>query len=464
MLFAAPTFILLSFLSAAFVCAACVLVYYLSSEDEWPRHRRWLASWSVKGLLVPCALWALMNIGLSWRLQPFMPEVQVAKAAGAWFPAYLRVVAIGLFVVSSYWATVTLGWTVIRSGTRAEGEARDDFKSLCWLVLAVLGLPAAGILWLGGWTLLGTAALLLLAPMAGYGRAMLRPARMPPMYARAVAKLKFGKYADAEWEIIRELEKGEDDFEGWMMLAELYANHFNDISEAEQTILEICDQPRTTPSQLSVALHRLADWQLTVADNPDAARAALEMICTRLPGTHLAHMARLRIGQLPKTADDLRAQRVAAPVPLPALGGHLDDDAPERATASDSERTAAAKYANECVAKLKQDPNDVPARERLARLFAERLDKADLGIEQIQLLLDMPGQSETKRVEWMALLAAWHIRYRHDWPAGRELLVRITREFPGTVQAFAAQQHIEMRDLEEKARRAREAAASAKSP
>src|SRR5262249_17477626 len=142
----------------------------------------------------------------------------------------------------------------------------------------------------------------MLAPIAGYGPAIVHPKKMPPMYARAIAKTKFGKYTEAEWEIIRELEKHEDDFEGWLMMAELYANHFNDLAEAEQTILEICEQPRTTPTQLSIALHRLADWQLTRANDPDAARRALQMVSDRLPGTHLARMAQLRRNQLPDTA------------------------------------------------------------------------------------------------------------------------------------------------------------------
>src|SRR5437899_7851710 len=138
-------------------------------------------------------------------------------------------------------------------------------------------------------------ALALRGPMGIYGPSVLLPAKTPLMYARAIARMKFGKYDEAEWEIIRELEKREDDFEGWMMMADLYANHFHDLPEAEQTILEICDQRRTTTSQVSIALHRLADWHLNLANDPEAARRALQVICDRLRGSHLAHMAQLRI-------------------------------------------------------------------------------------------------------------------------------------------------------------------------
>jgi hypothetical protein len=34
----------------------------------------------------------LINIGLAWNLQPFMPEVQAARNRGGnWAPEYLRV-------------------------------------------------------------------------------------------------------------------------------------------------------------------------------------------------------------------------------------------------------------------------------------------------------------------------------------------------------------------------------------
>src|SRR5215475_11711825 len=120
-----------------------------------------------------------------------------------------------------------------------------------------------------------------------------------------------------------------------MILTDLYANQFDDMGKTEQTILEIYDQPRTTSSQVSVALHRLADWYLKLSQDPDAARRALQTICDRLPGTHLARMAQLRLNQLPQTKQDLREQQTAAPIPLPALGDQLDEPAPPLETAMD---------------------------------------------------------------------------------------------------------------------------------
>lgn len=387
-----------------------------------------------------------MNIGLTWYLPPFMPEIQVAQNSGTgWAGEFFDVAALGAFVVCSYWAVATLGWVLWSSLSILDQDRRRHLKALCWTCSIALGIPAVCILLLGGWPLLGLAALLVIAPIAGYAPGIVSPKTMPPVYARAIARMKFGKYNEAEKEILRELEKSEDDFDGWMMLAELYANHFHDLSEAERTILEICEQPQVTPTQVSVALHRLADWQLKLGHDPAAARRALQFVCERLRGTHLAHMAQLRINQLPKNAEDLHEQQTAGSIRMPALGDHLDEDSLEPAQI---DRAAAAKAANACVEKLKRDPNDIPAREKLARIFAEQLEKPDLGIEQIDLLLGLPELPQGKRAEWLALIGAWELKYRHDVERGRKALRQLLEEFPGSVHAFAARRRLELLDAE----------------
>lgn len=439
-------FIALSTLSAGIVTAVCAMVYRLTPEHRRRSQIRWLVGWFIKGLALPVLLWMLMNIGLSWNLQPFMPEIQAAKIAGdPWFFYFLGYVGCGFFIVGTYWSALTLAWVLIRSGKGLDGDALSDFKALCMTSLIGMFLPAAGITYLGGWQIIGFAVTSMLAPIAGYAPSILRTQKLPPMYARAIAKMKFGKYSEAEWVIIQELEKCEDDFEGWMMLADLYANQFNDMAEAEQTVLEICDQPRTTPSQVSIALHRLADWYLKHSQDPDAARRALQTICDRLPGTHLARMAQLRLNQLPQTTQDLREQQIAAPIPLPALGDQLDEPAP---LDTEMDRHKAAEMANACAEKLKLDPNNVQAREKFARILTERLYKPDLGIEQITLLLNMPDQPEAKRADWLGTIAAWHIRYRQDTDTGRNILERVVREFPNSPQALAARRRIRLIDAE----------------
>ena len=120
-----------------------------------------------------------------------------------------------------------------------------------------------------------------------------------PSYSKAVARMKFGKYAEAEWAVINELEKSDKDFEGWMILADLYANNYRKMEDTAQVILDICNDPNSQPIQISLACHKLADWQLSIWENPDGARAALELLCRKLPDTHFARMARQRIASIP---------------------------------------------------------------------------------------------------------------------------------------------------------------------
>ena len=265
------------------------------------------------------------------------------------------------------------------------------------------------------------------------------------MYSRAIARMKFGKYSDAEWEIIRELEKREDDFQGWMMLADLYANHFHDLKEAEKTVLDICTRPDTTAPEQSIALHRLADWNLKLARDLDGARFALGLICERLPGTHLARMAQLRMQQLPENLDELRQKEdTRASIRMPALGDTFDDLPPR--PLSSASRKKAAELANAVVQRLEEDPKNVPAREKLARLFTEELHKADLGIEQLNLLLEMPDQPDLRRAEWLSLIAAWNFKYLQNRAEARAILERLAREFPNTPQALAARRRLQLMD------------------
>jgi hypothetical protein len=429
-----------SFLMAG---AGWALALRLTPEAQRPAERRRLLNWTIKGALIPVAIWMVMNLGVSWELQPFLPQIQAARSSGgSWAPAYFFAVAQGLLIVTSYWLAITLLWSLARTAVGLEGEVRYNFRALCLTSFVGMLIPAAALFWLGGWGVLGLALTALLAPAAGYAPAILRVKKMPPMYARAIARMKFGKYTEAEWEIIRELEKCEDDFDGWMMLAELYANQFHDLAEAEHTVLEVCNHARTSPSQLAVALHRLADWRLKLADDPEGARRALQMICDRLPGTHLSRMAKVRLDQLPATTAQLREQRISRPIPLPALGDHLDDAA--AAPAPDQDRRQAVAAANSCVEMLRQAPNDIETRERLARIFSERLEQVDRGLEQLRLLLSLPGQPEFKRAEWLSLSAAWHIRYRTDPDSARAILEQIIEEFPHSPQSLAAKRRLQL--------------------
>lgn len=452
MILALGIFFLLGIFGVGLAAFAWVTDYRFVREDERPESFRELRRWSLQGLLTPCLIWAFMNFGFTFELQSFMPQLQAVQGTAAWLPMYAAYVAAGGCVISSYWTALSLARTVWRANQGLEGDLRSHYRGLCYTSLGVMVLPALAVLWLGGWLGLGLAVIGMLAPIAGYGPVILRPKKMPPLYARAIARMKFGKYSEAEAEVIRQLERREDDFEGWLMLAELYANHFNDLNEAEQTVLEICDQPRTNSGQMSVALHKLADWHLKLRGDPDAARRALGVISNRFPGTHLARMAEARAAQLPQTAEEWREQQLNKPVHLPALHDPLDEPtSPPASTMSVKEAAARATQLN---ARLKFQADDIATREELARLYAGPLDQPSTAIAHVESLLARPDQPPEKSADWLGLIAAWQIERLQNLEAGRETLRRLIREYPASPPAFAAQRRLLHLETEEKVRQA----------
>jgi hypothetical protein len=404
--------------------------------------------WVWKGLGVPVVCWVFFNSGLF--LPPMMPPIEMASPGGARVAAFVQFSAVALLVIASYWGAVTFGWLAGFIFRRVED--RKEFFVLVAIWSVLLAPITWAILHWSDWAWAGFAMLIWFWPIVHTTAALDAPRKLQPTYSRAIASLKFGKYSQAEWAVIHELEKREDDVEGWLMLAELYALNHRDLAAAEQTIHETCLQPNISPSQIGVAFHRLADWHLSVAEDPVAACKALVEISRRFPGTHLDKMARLRASQLPASQEALREQRKGKRIHLPAL--HESSDLPGDQNASQLSAGEAAARANKYVYQLRREPNDVSAREELARLFAEHLERLELAIEQIRLLLEMPDQTPSKRAEWLSLIAAWQLRDPDASEAARETLRRIISEYPQSPQAFAAQRRLSLMDAERRARKA----------
>jgi tetratricopeptide (TPR) repeat protein len=270
------------------------------------------------------------------------------------------------------------------------------------------------------------------------------------MYARALARMKRGYYSDAEKEILRQLEKSENDFDCWLMLAELHATRFQELVEAEKIILDLCVHPEATPTQISVALQKLADWQIALASDPEAAAHTLQLISDRLPGTHLALMAETRRSQLP-TNREFRESREAKPIPVPAIPSMFALTEPPALPPPDP--TQALAQIQQLTEALTRDPNNIAAREKLARLYAEPLGQVTLAIEQIELLLGMAGQPDTKYAEWLVLIAGWQLHLLEDDSAANLTLTQLVEKYPGTPQAFAAQRRLSLLKAEATARR-----------
>jgi hypothetical protein len=416
--------------------------------EQVPKLRRWFKIWMFKGLLMPFLLWMIFNADAWNWLPPLMPDVDLAKTQGEWPQMMEKVATLGLFVIGTYWAAVTVVWLMLVLW-RQTADTRQ-YRRCVWTWSALLAPLAVLITWSFGWRFAGFGLSFWLLPVLQRVIALEPERKMAPIYSRAMAAIHFDKYEEAEKAVIEELQSCEDDFDGWLMLAELYANHFHDLPGAHQLIREICDHPATNASQLAVACHRLADWQLKLAQDPDAARAALMEICRRHPRSHLDHMARLRIDQLPATREEWLARQSVKTIRMPTLHGSTRDSG---ATAlADLSRPEAFARSQQCVERLTSNPDDIVAREELARLWAEELDQVDMGVEQLELLLAMPGTSPAKAAEWLGLIASWHLRFPQNMPAAQNSLERLIQHYPRSPQALAARRRLKVIDIEAKMR------------
>jgi hypothetical protein len=236
------------------------------------------------------------------------------------------------------------------------------------------------------------------------------------------------------------------------MLADLYANQFNDLPAAEKLIHDTCEHPGTTPSNFAVACHRLADWQLKLAQDPDAARASLVEICHRFPRSHLDHMARLRINQLPPTREAWLEQQAVKKIRFTSLRGSAGN--PGATPSVPLSRQEAFERSQQCVERLQSNPDDVATREELARLWAEELGQIEMGVEQLELLLAMRGATRVKAAEWLGLIASWHLKFPPNTAAARAVMERLVRQYPQSPQGLAAQRRLSVMDLEAKMRQA----------
>ena len=413
-------------------------------EDE-KRLPYW--SWLAKGLAAPVLIVTLFNTGWLPGLPPLLgPFSSSAPAAWRTWNAFFLTEYVVLWLTSIWWAAVSLAWLI--GAVAAESPRRTDLAGAV-VLWSLFGIPiVVGACWFLGGVGLSVGLAIYLLFLAHYCTEFL-PRRSPvPAYSQAIGRLKQGKLQEAEWAIIAQLEKFQNDFQGWMLLAEVYAEHHGDMKSAEQTILELCAQENVTMPEISVALQRLADWYLKVADDPAGARFALEEICRRMPGTHMDKMARQRIDRLPATQEAWEEEKRGRTI---VLSSPIDPFAEDQIRSAPNLNEAEARArAEECVAKLRRDPDDIPTREELARLYAEELGRPEWGVEQLELILAMPDQTMAETLQRLLSLAKWQMQNGRDRQGARRTLQRIVGEFPHSAQAFAAQRRLSLMDQEDR--------------
>jgi tetratricopeptide (TPR) repeat protein len=267
-----------------------------------------------------------------------------------------------------------------------------------------------------------------------------------PYYSIATAKRKQGRFLEAVVEIRRQLARFPNDFEGVMLLAGIQAEDLKDLSSAEITLNHFCDQPHPPPKQVAAAMNQLADWQLKLAQDADAACAALEKIITRFPDTELALLAAQRIGHLGGAEKILLAAHDRQPMAVPEGVkniGLLQASEHVRPTETDPEKLAA-----DYVKHLEQHPLDTEIREKLAILYADHYQRLDLATGELEQLIEMPNQPPKRVAHWLNLLADLQVRHGADYATVRQTLERIVERFPDWAAAEMARVRLNRLKLE----------------
>lgn len=270
------------------------------------------------------------------------------------------------------------------------------------------------------------------------------PDEVRPLYSIAEAKRKAGKYSEAAAAVRQQLERFPTDFQGWMILADIYASNLKDLPGAEECVQEILRHENHTPRNVAYALNRLADWRLAGSDR-DSARQALEWIVQMFPESEFSNQASERIAHL--TSAQMLAEKNERPViAVPRVEGKLGLVGESVFIKPKEEEPADA--AARLVKQLDEHPLDTHAREELARIYADFYQRLDLAADQLEQLINSPNQSQKHVTHWLNTLADLHIRLNADKPSAVAVLHRVIERFPGTAVAANAEKRIAYIDLE----------------
>ncbi len=270
-----------------------------------------------------------------------------------------------------------------------------------------------------------------------------------PAYSVAQSRQKQGRYLEAAVEIRKQLERFPSDVEGQMLLAQIQAEDLHDLAAAERTIQAFCDQPGHAPENISFALYSLADWQLSIGKDQEAARRALQKIVDTFPGTEFSLGASHRIAHLggaEMMIDPHERKKFIVKENKERVGLLHNQDHLKQAEVNPEE--VAAEY----VRQLEEHPNDSEAREKLAVIYVDHYGRLDLASEQLEQLIEQPNQPGKLVVRWLNLLADLQVRSGSDYETVKATIQRIVDRDSKAPAADIARNRLALLKLELKAR------------
>jgi tetratricopeptide (TPR) repeat protein len=299
------------------------------------------------------------------------------------------------------------------------------FKGLFILPFSVI----LGFIWVP------TVGRMILKPLTASFEGNDEVAEPKPFYYLAEGKRRQGLYEEAAAEIRRQLEQFPGDVEGMMKLATLQAEDMHNVPAAVTTMNELLQQPNLAPNHVVAALQTLGDWQLNLAHDSSAAQESFKRITELFPNSSYSHLAEQRLAHLEGVEQTRNFhKKTVFKVRLSERNVGLQKISPQIEPAPPDADALAAEY----VSQLEKHPNDTETRENLAMLYAEKLDRLDLAVDQLEQLASLPNETSQHIAHWLDLLATLYIRFGRDVPSAESALRRIVDRFPNTSMAIRA--------------------------
>ena len=274
-----------------------------------------------------------------------------------------------------------------------------------------------------------------------------------PEYGIAIARRKRGRYVEAIEAIDVQLAKYPGNLDGLMLKATIEAENLGDLSAAAATIQETLSDQGQLNYRLPVALNKMAEWQLTIAGDPDAARRTLQQIRTAQPNSQAAQLAAQRLASL-----DSSEESESAVVDFNESYQKLVEESAQKDDFTSplelpkaielNQQQVHEKAFQTCLSRVETHPDSINNREELAALYLGEGKEPAMALKQYEYLLALPGTTIHQKTAWLNKIADIQLKSGESYETISSTLEQIIALDPRAAPAARAQQRISYLPIE----------------
>ena len=274
-----------------------------------------------------------------------------------------------------------------------------------------------------------------------------------PEYGIAIARRKRGRYVEAIEAIDVQLAKYPGNLDGLMLKATIEAENLGDLSAAAATIQETLSDQGQLNYRLPVALNKMAEWQLTIAGDSDAARRTLQQIRTAQPNSQAAQLAAQRLASL-----DSSEESESAVVDFNESYQKLVEESAQKDDFTSplelpkaielNQQQVHEKAFQTCLSRVETHPDSINNSEELAALYLGEGKEPAMALKQYEYLLALPGTTIHQKTAWLNKIADIQLKSGESYETIRATLEQIIALDPRAAPAARAQQRISYLPIE----------------